>query len=229
MIRLIDNTKIRGEILGDIILLIVVQVLYVPLLALRTISMVKKLTLLTAMFGFMESIIYVFGLAIVFTGEQSFLQMFVYALGFAIGLIVGIQIENKIAIGYTSIMVNIRELNQELVDKLRESGYGVTIFIGQGKDSARYRLDILAKRSRENELMSLIEEYEPSAFVLAYEPTRFKGGYMEAMMKKNSLKRISLTGAKVQKNKVSNWFTKEKNRIVMEVKQLRKSDDDMTL
>ena len=191
--------------------------------------MVKKLTLLTAMFGFMESIIYVFGLAIVFTGEQSFLQMFVYALGFAIGLIVGIQIENKIAIGYTSIMVNIRELNQELVDKLRESGYGVTIFIGQGKDSARYRLDILAKRSRENELMSLIEEYEPSAFVLAYEPTRFKGGYMETMMRKNSLKRINLTGAKVQKNKVSNWFTKEKNRIVMEVKQLRKSDDDMTL
>ena len=215
--------------MGDIILLIVVQILYVPLLALRTISMVKKLTLLTAMFGFMESIIYVFGLAIVFTGEQSFLQMFVYALGFAIGLMVGIQIENKIAIGYTSITVNIRELNQELVDKLRETGYGVTIFNGQGKDSIRYRLDILAKRSRENELMNLIEEYEPSAFVLAYEPTRFKGGYMETMMKKNSLKRINLTGAKVQKNKVSNWFTKEKNRIVMEVKQLRKSDDDMTL
>ena len=215
--------------MGDIILLIVVQILYVPLLALRTISMVKKLTLLTAMFGFMESIIYVFGLAIVFTGEQSFLQMFVYALGFAIGLIVGIQIENKIAIGYTSIMVNIRELNQELVDKLRESGYGVTIFIGQGKDSARYRLDILAKRSRENELMSLIEEYEPSAFVLAYEPTRFKGGYMETIMKKNSLKRINLTGAKVQKNKVSNWFIREKNRIAMEVKQLRKSDEDITL
>lgn len=215
--------------MGDIILLIVVQILYVPLLALRTISMVKKLTLLTAMFGFMESIIYVFGLAIVFTGEQSFLQMFVYALGFAIGLMVGIQIENKIAIGYTSITVNIRELNQELVDKLRETGYGVTIFNGQGKDSIRYRLDILAKRSRENELMNLIEEYEPSAFVLAYEPTRFKGGYMETMMRKNSLKRINLTGAKVQKNKVSNWFIREKNRIAMEVKQLRKSDEDITL
>jgi uncharacterized protein YebE (UPF0316 family) len=217
------------KFLGDIILLIVVQILYVPLLALRTISMVKKLTLLTAMFGFMESIIYVFGLAIVFTGEQSFLQMFVYALGFAIGLIVGIQIENKIAIGYTSIMVNIRDLNQELVDKLRESGYGVTIFNGQGKDSIRYRLDILTKRSRENELMNLIEEHEPHAFVLAYEPTRFKGGYMEIMMKRNSLKRINLTGAKVQKKKVRNWFIREKNRIVMEVNELRKSDDDITL
>lgn len=212
--------------MGDIILLIVVQVLYVPLLALRTISMVKKLTLLTAIFGFLESIIYVFGLAIVFSGEQSILQMFVYALGFAIGLIVGIQIENKIAIGYTSILVNIRDLNQPLVDKLREAGYGVTIFHGEGKDSVRYRLDILTKRTRENELMKLIEQYEPYAFILAYEPTRFKGGYMEIMMKRNSLKRLKLRGKKEEEEKVVSWFKKEKNKIVMEVKELRKKEEE---
>ncbi len=212
--------------MGDILLLLVVQVLYVPLLALRTISMVKKLTLLTAIFGFLESIIYVFGLAIVFTGEQSILQMFVYALGFAIGLIVGIQIENKIAIGYTSIIVNIRDLNQELVDKLRESGYGVTVFLGEGKDSIRYRLEILTKRTRENELMQLIENYEPHAFVLAYEPTRFKGGYMEVMMKRNSLKRMNLKVTKIQEKSMMNWFRKEKDKITMEVKELRKLDDE---
>lgn len=213
--------------MGDIILLIVVQILYVPLLALRTISMVKKLTLLTAVFGFLESIIYVFGLAIVFSGEQSLLQMFVYALGFAIGLIVGIQIENKIAIGYTSILVNIRDRNQPLVDKLRESGYGVTIFLGEGKDSVRYRLDILTKRSRENELMKIIEDYEPHAFVLSYEPTRFKGGYMEVMMKKNSLKRLNLKVSKTQQQRVFNWFNKEKNKIIQEVNELRKSEEDI--
>ncbi len=213
--------------MGDIILLIVVQIMYVPLLALRTISMVKKLTLLTAVFGFLESIIYVFGLAIVFSGEQSLLQMFVYALGFAIGLIVGIQIENKIAIGFTSIMVNIRDLNQPLVDKLRESGYGVTIFHGEGKDSIRYRLDILTKRSRENELMKMVDVYEPNAFILAYEPTRFKGGYMEMMMKRNSLKRINLKGAKIQEKKLVNWFQREKDKIVREVSDLRKSEDEI--
>lgn len=99
----------------DIILLLVLQLVYVPMLALRTISMVKKLTLLTAVFGFLESIIYVFGLAIVLTGEQSLVQMLVYALGFSLGLIVGIHIENKIAIGYTSILVNIKEMNHKLI------------------------------------------------------------------------------------------------------------------
>jgi uncharacterized protein YebE (UPF0316 family) len=211
----------------DIILLLVLQLLYVPMLALRTISMVKKLTLLTAVFGFLESIIYVFGLAIVLTGEQSLLQMLVYALGFSLGLIVGIQIENKIAIGYTSILVNIKEMNHELISTIRECGFGVTVFQGEGKDSPRYRLDILTKRTRENELLALIERFEPSAFVLSYEPTRFKGGYMELMMKKQNhrllgMKEVDSSSEKVKK---PSWFRKEKEKIVLEVKELTKSDD----
>lgn len=213
----------------DIILLLVLQLLYVPMLALRTISMVKKLSLLTAVFGFLESIIYVFGLAIVLTGEQSLLQMLVYALGFSLGLIVGIQIENKIAIGYTSILVNIKEMNQAFIDAIRECGFGVTVFQGEGKDSPRYRLDILTKRTRENELLALIEKYEPSAFVLSYEPTRFKGGYMEMMMKKQTLRRnfTSEEGAAQYLRKKPSWLRKEKEKIVLEVKELTKNDEQI--
>lgn len=210
----------------DIILLLVLQLAYVPMLALRTISMVKKLTLLTAVFGFLESIIYVFGLAIVFSGEQSVLQMVVYALGFALGLIVGIHVENKIAIGYTSILVNIKELNESFIKALREGGFGVTVFKGEGKDSPRYRLDILTKRTRENELFAYIEKFEPSAFVLAYEPTRFKGGYMEMMMKKQSRLRGQMKKIDpILDEEDASWLQREKEKILHEVKELRKSDE----
>ncbi|HSP48071.1 MAG TPA: DUF5698 domain-containing protein, partial [Clostridiaceae bacterium] len=104
----------------EIFLILLLQLLYVPMLALRTICMVKKLTVLTAFFGFLESIIYVFGLAIVLSGDQSIISMLVYALGFAMGLVVGIYIENKIAIGYISLLVNIRQKNAELITRLRE-------------------------------------------------------------------------------------------------------------
>lgn len=213
----------------DIILLLVLQLVYVPMLALRTISMVKKLTLLTAVFGFLESIIYVFGLAIVLTGEQSLVQMLVYALGFSLGLIVGIHIENKIAIGYTSILVNIKEMNHKLISTVRESGFGVTVFQGEGKDSPRYRLDILTKRSRENELLQLIEEYEPNAFILSYEPTRFKGGFMEIMMKKQNRKRLDRNDADVlhESDEEASWLQKEKEKIVQEVRELRNSDQSI--
>ena len=75
----------------NIILILILQLCYVPMLALRTISMVKKLTLLTAFFGFLESIIYVFGLALVLSGDQSTLAMFVYAVGYSLGLMIGIK------------------------------------------------------------------------------------------------------------------------------------------
>jgi len=211
----------------DIILLLILQLVYVPMLALRTISMVKKLTLLTAVFGFLESIIYVFGLAIVLTGEQNIIQMLVYALGFSLGLIVGIHIENKIAIGYTSILVNIKEMNHKLISTVRERGFGVTVFQGEGKDSPRYRLDILTKRTRENELLDLIAEFEPNAFILSYEPTRFKGGFMEILMKKQSRRRSAMQDAvPVHESEDSaSWLQKEKEKIVQEVKELRRSDE----
>lgn len=210
----------------DILLLLILQLVYVPMLALRTISMVKKLTLLTAVFGFLESIVYVFGLAIVFSGEQSVLQMVVYALGFALGLIVGIHVENKIAIGYTSILVNIKELNESFIKALREGGFGVTVFQGEGKDSPRYRLDILTKRSRENELFAYIEKFEPQAFVLAYEPTRFKGGYMEMMMKKQNRMRGQMKKIDpILQEEDASWLQREKEKIIFEVNELRKNDE----
>jgi len=48
----------------------------------------------------------------------------------------------------------------------------------------RYRLDIIAKRSREKELMTLLHGEAPKAFVVVYEPTNFKGGYLVKNMKK---------------------------------------------
>lgn len=168
----------------DLILIVLLQLLYVPMLALRTICMVKKLTLLTSIFGILESLIYVLGLSIVLSGEQTLLEMIVYALGFGLGLIVGIHIEDRLAIGFTSVVANIREKNEALIQHLREKGFGVTVFIGEGRESSRYRLDILTKRSKEDELMEIISEYEPSAFVIFYEPKRFQGGFLLDLMKR---------------------------------------------
>jgi uncharacterized protein YebE (UPF0316 family) len=218
----------------EIFLILILQLLYVPMLALRTICMVKKLTVLTAFFGFLESIIYVFGLAIVLSGDQTLVAMLVYAFGFAMGLVVGIYIENKIAIGYISLLVNIRQKNTELITRLRECGFGVTVFEGEGKDSARFRLDILTKRTREKELLALIDAYEPSAFVLAYEPTRFQGGFMELIMKKQNRRRaemepvIPAAEAPLFEEESSSWLKKKAEGIVSEVKELAHYDKDLT-
>jgi uncharacterized protein YebE (UPF0316 family) len=182
--------RFEGDVmLKDIVLVLALQLVYVPILTLRTIFMVKNMSLLAALMGFLEALIYVFGLSIVFSGEQSYVVMIVYAAGFGAGLFIGGYIEQKLAIGYTSVTVNLQQKNQELIHLLRESGYGVTVYTGEGRDSQRYRLDILTRRNREEELLELIEQYEPKAFIISYEPRRFKGGFLVASMKKRVKKK----------------------------------------
>jgi uncharacterized protein YebE (UPF0316 family) len=172
--------------MSKLMLIIFVQLLYVPMLTLRTISMVKNLKIFTAIFGFLEALIYILGLSIVLSGEQNLVEMFVYSIGFALGLVLGIYTEKKLAIGFININVNIRNKNDEMVDFLRSQGFGVTTYLATGRNGPREKIDILAKRSREKELIKYINYYEPDAFVIAYEPKTFKGGYLERLIKKRT-------------------------------------------
>ena len=174
----------------NIILILVLQLVYVPLLTLRTIFLVKNMTVIASLLGFTEALIYVFGLSLVFSGDQGPLAMLVYALGFGLGILIGGAVENKLAIGYNNFSVNLMEKNTELITLLRNKGFGVTVFEGEGRDSIRYRLDILTKRNREEELLDLIDEYEPRAFIVSYEPRRFQGGFLVNSMKKSNKMRM---------------------------------------
>ncbi|MEH7334102.1 DUF2179 domain-containing protein [Neobacillus drentensis] len=172
----------------EILLILLLQLIYVPVLTLRTIFLVKGMSMYASFFGFLEALVYVFGLSLVFSGEQSTVAMVVYAVGFGIGIIIGSYVESFLALGYTTLVVNLTNKNEQLINRLREEGFGVTVFHGEGRDSKRYQLDILTKRNREPELMELIERYEPNAFIISYEARKFKGGYLLHSIKKVKMK-----------------------------------------
>ncbi|MBT2733645.1 DUF2179 domain-containing protein [Neobacillus sp. C211] len=162
----------------EILLILLLQLIYVPIYTLRTIFLVKNITVLASILGIAEMLIYVFGLSLVFGGDQSFVSMVVYAVGFGLGIILGTKLEQKIAIGFINVTVNTQEKNSNLIDTLRQNGFGVTLYTGEGRDSERYRMEILTKRNRENELIATVEMFEPRAFIISYEPRRFKGGFL---------------------------------------------------
>ncbi|MEC1179807.1 DUF2179 domain-containing protein [Metasolibacillus meyeri] len=169
--------------MNNIVLIIILQLIYVPFLTLRTIFLVKNVTFLAAIFGMIEMLIYVFGLSLVFSGDQSILAMVVYAVGFGLGIFLGAKIERKLAIGYVYTTINTQQRNEKLIQFLRSEGFAVTTFIGEGRDSERYKYEILTKRNRETELFKIVEQFEPNAFIISYEPKSFRGGFLVARMK----------------------------------------------
>ena len=135
----------------------------------------------------LEGAIYIVSLGIVFQDLSNWMNIVAYVIGFSAGLLLGGYIENKLAIGYITYQVSLLDRCNELVDELRHCGFGVTVFEGEGINSIRYRLDIVAKRSREKELLEIINEIAPKAFMSSYEIRSFKGGYLTKAMKKRAL------------------------------------------
>lgn len=110
--------------------------------------------------------------------------MVAYAVGYAGGVNIGCRVEQKLAIGFRTIRVNLLHYDEDLIQHLRDANFGVTTFKGEGKNhETRYEIEVVVKRSREKELMHILEEEAPKAFVTAYEPVSFKGGYLINKMK----------------------------------------------
>ncbi|ARK32311.1 DUF2179 domain-containing protein [Halalkalibacter krulwichiae] len=166
------------------------QLLFVPVLTLRTILMVKGMKEKAAALGILEGLIYVVALGIVFSDLSNYLNMVAYALGFGLGVYIGQLVEQKLAIGYVSLEVNIMSKNEPLTKHLRDEGFSVSTSQVEGMNQAsRYRLDCTARRDREEEFMKIVSTYEPNAFIVSYEPRNFKGGYITKAMKKRKAKR----------------------------------------
>lgn len=166
------------------IIIFFAQLLYVPILTLRTIMMVKSQKGKAAGLGVLEGVIYVVAVGLVLSDLSNFYNMAAYAIGFGVGLYIGAYVEEKLAIGYVSIEANIPRANDELVKRLREVGFSVSTSTVQGINADRYLLYCTSRRDREKEFYRIIESFEESAFVASYEPRSFKGGYITKGMRK---------------------------------------------
>ncbi len=167
------------------LLILVMQLILVPVSTLRMTFVVKGQKSAAALLGVLEAFIYLISLGIVFSDLSNIYNMVGYGIGYGGGIYLGGLLEEKLAIGYRALNISLMEKNDQLIDRLRREGFGVTVFEGLGMgDVKRCRLDVIAKRTREKELMKILEKEDPKAFVVAYEPVGFKGGYLIKSMKK---------------------------------------------
>lgn len=180
------NIKDRKEsdnyiMLMSLILIAVLQLVYVPLMTLRVLMMVKGYKGKVFILGFFETAVNITGASIVLSGDLSTPKIVVYALSYAIGLLIGIWLEQKMAIGHRLFGVNLKKIDgiQELMNELREEGFGVTKFEGSGTCEFRYKLEILANRRDDKKIKEIVSKYDNHSFMHSYEPTGFEGGFLK--------------------------------------------------
>lgn len=166
------------------IIILVINIAYVSLNTIRMILTLKSHRYLAAFISMFEIVIYVVGLGLVLDRLNEIQNLVAYAVGFGLGVIVGMKIEEKLALGYITVNVITSDFEQDLPNLLRNRGYGVTNWVANGREGARLMMEILTPRRSELNLYNAVRELDPNAFLVSHEPKAFYGGFWVKAMRR---------------------------------------------
>lgn len=150
----------------------------VSLATLRMLLTVRGRRVLVPLIGFFEVLIWLFaaGSAIQYLGSP--LHAIGYAGGFAAGNVVGLWVEEKLAVGLARVQTFSLHSGVELAEALRDQGFGVTEFLGQGREGRVELISTVAHRSEVPRILKLVDRWDPDAFVTVDEPRSVHRGWL---------------------------------------------------
>ena len=135
---------------------------------------------IAAVLGFCMAMIWIFAVGNAVKHIDSVLHILGYAGGYACGTFVGITIERFVAYGLNTVQVISRHGGVEIAESLRERGYGVTEQSGFGRDGAVEIVHAVVQRAHLDDVMTIVDRYDPAAFVTVEEPKILRGGSFAA-------------------------------------------------
>ncbi|MYL36085.1 DUF2179 domain-containing protein [Pontibacillus yanchengensis] len=181
--NLIDNSYVM------VLIILVVNIVYVSFLTIRTIFTLKGQRYWAAFISVFEITVYILGLGLVLENLDQVQNVVAYALGFGLGVIVGMKIEEKLALGYITVNVISSNPDIEFTKMLRDKGYGVTSWFAYGMEGDRLNMQILTPRKYELNLYETIKTIDEKAFIVAYEPKQIRGGFWVKQVRKGRIKK----------------------------------------
>jgi uncharacterized protein YebE (UPF0316 family) len=167
------------ELIPQALFIFFARIVDVSMGTLRVILLVKGQRKIAALLGFFEVMIYLIVLGKVVGNIDKPFLIIVYCLGYASGNYVGSKIEEKLSIGRLLVQIIVKEIKCGIVDALRDAGFGVTIFEGEGMDGSSYMLSVITERKKVNELKEIINKLDCGAFLTTMDVRSSLGGYFQ--------------------------------------------------
>ncbi len=117
--------------------------------------------------------------------REDIFKSIIYVFSTALGTYIGTIIEEKLALGLSSLQVIIPQDNMigdktslNLAKTLRKKGFAVTVMHGKGKLGLRDILTLHLKRRRMPEAVKIIKKQEEDAVIIVNDIRSMTGGYL---------------------------------------------------
>lgn len=164
------------EILLGALLIFCLRLMDVSMGTVRILMAVRGRRLFAGLIGFFEVIIFLVAISQVVTNIGNWWNVVGYAGGFATGTILGMTIENKLAIGLAEVNIISMGMGTEVAEALRDEGYGATEFLGAGQTNIVDMVRAVVRRREVPAVMALASEVDDNAFITVNEmKTAYRG------------------------------------------------------
>lgn len=144
--------------------IIVARIFDVSLSTLRIIYLSKGYKTIVPILGFFEVLIWLMAVTRIFKDLDNWVAYLSYPLGFALGNYIGMQIEEKLAVGVELIRIITKKDATNLIHALREKGFSVTAIKAEGSQGDVGVLYSIVNRKNLPQYVALIKEFNPMAF-----------------------------------------------------------------
>ena len=169
------------------LLIALARIMDVTINTIRMIFVSRGYKTLAPILGFFEVVIWLVAIGQIMKNLDNFMSYIGYGAGFAAGNYIGIILVEKMTLGTVIIRVIARGETEELIKRLRDANFGVTIVQAEGKDGPVQILFSTMKKKDLSEALTLIKEFNPHAFYTIEEVQRVNEGHFKSARNKSFL------------------------------------------
>lgn len=162
------------------IIVALAKVLEISIQSVKVVCMVKGQKVIAAILAFIECMVWGLVVSSVITTLSENITLLVsYCFGYAAGLYLGSIIENKLAIGTSSLQIMVKEEHiKEVGHYLKEHDRGFTVLEGHGvKDKMYVVIIVLPRKDTKRVVKDVSEITGNQSFVVTSDVSKFTGGY----------------------------------------------------
>jgi uncharacterized protein YebE (UPF0316 family) len=147
---------------------------------LRMLFVVRGKKGLSWVLGFFQSLIFVIAITSVLSNLDNPLNIIGYAGGFATGNVIGMLIEERLAVGHVKLSIVSTSMGAALAGSLRQEGFAVTEIPARGKDGMVSMLSVSVRRRDVQRVEAHVRQQDPEAFVIAEDVRPLRRGFWRA-------------------------------------------------
>lgn len=162
------------------------RILDVSIGTMRLIFVSKGYKIYAPVLGFFEVVIWLLAIGQIMQHLDNFLCYLAYGLGFAAGNYLGIYLEEKMSLGTILIRVVPKADTTILINHLREHSFGASLVDIEGMTGKLKMIFTIVKRKDLKEVLGLIQEHNPQAFVTIEDVRTAREGFFRMSRKKTS-------------------------------------------